>query len=161
MGGIRIRKARESDSLQFLSLLNALAVFEKLDPPDSQAERRILADIFTKRRLGLFVAEQEGKLVGYGLYFFSYSSFLAKPTLYLEDIFVLKSKRGRGIGSQLFRKCVREAVLTDCGRMEWAVLTWNKNAIAFYEKIGARRLKEWRYYRLDREKLNQLEVNGK
>jgi len=156
MGGIRIRKAREKDSSQFLSLLRALADFEKLNPPDRNAEKRILVDIFAKRRLGLFVAQDNDKLVGYALYFFSYSSFLAKPTLYLEDIFVLESHRGKGIGNQLFRRCAGEAVSTDCGRMEWAVLTWNQNAMAFYEKIGARRLKEWCYYRLDREKLNEL-----
>jgi GNAT superfamily N-acetyltransferase len=146
---VQIRKGRRSDSAGFLDLLEGLANFEHLKPPGEAGRRRLLADIFRKKRLHLFVAADGEKIVGYALYFYSYSSFLAKPTLYIEDIFVLEGRRGSGIGMGLFRRCAEEAVKERCGRMEWAVLKWNKGAISFYEKLGARRLDDWDVFRLD------------
>jgi GNAT superfamily N-acetyltransferase len=143
----------------------ALANYEHLEPPDSQARKRILNDVFVKKRINLLIAsvngngtgkEEKKKSVAYALYFYTYSSFLAKPTLYLEDIFVLEEFRGMGIGKALFLKCVEEAKKEDCGRMEWAVLTWNKSAIEFYEKLGAKRLDEWYYYRLTQDTIEKL-----
>lgn len=131
----------------------ALAEFEHLEPPSLDGQRRIISDIFEKKRLNLFVALDRGNLVGYALYFYTYSSFLARRTLYLEDLFVLEKHRKKGLGYALFIRCVEEAVKQDCGRMEWAVLGWNKHAIAFYEKLGARRLDEWQSYRLTRDEL--------
>lgn len=151
-----IRRARRGDSGAFLELVAALAHFEHLDPPDPRGQRRLLEDVFAKRRLGLFVATVDGKQVGYALYFYSYSSFLARPTLHLEDVFVLEEHRRRGIGALLFKRCVAEAVSKGCGRMEWAVLDWNKKAIEFYEKIGARRLEEWQTYRLTSDQLGRV-----
>lgn len=95
------------------------------------------------------MAVEGKKLVGYALYFYSYSSFLARPTLYIEDIFVLEKFRHSGIGLALLKKCAELAARRGCGRMEWSVLTWNKGAIDFYEKLGARRLEEWQTFRLD------------
>lgn len=156
---VSIRKAKKSDSRDFIKLVLALAKFESLKPPTSEGRRRLVRDIFEKRKLSLNLAFVEGNAVGYALYFFTYSSFLARPTLYLEDIFVLEEYRGKRMGLKLFRSCVREAKKNGCGRMEWNVLTWNSNAIRFYEKLGANRLKEWYYYRLDekgiRENLKQ------
>jgi GNAT superfamily N-acetyltransferase len=86
--------------------------------------------------------------VGYAIVFETYSSFLAKPTLYLEDIFILPAHRGKGIGLKLFRHCVAEAKRRRCGRMEWCVLDWNKNAVRFYDTYGARQMKQWLLYRL-------------
>ena len=137
-------------------MLLALAKFEHLKPPSADGQRRIIADIFDRKRLGLFVAAQQGKLVGYALYFYTYSSFLAKPTLYLEDLFVVEEHRKKGLGLALFSRCVEEAVKQDCGRMEWAVLGWNRKAIGFYEMMGARKLDEWRFYRLAAEDLRQF-----
>jgi len=143
-----IRRGRKGDSVEFLKLLGKLAEFERLEPPSEEGMKRITMDIFEDRKLGLFVAVVGKKLVGYALYFYSYSSFLAKPTLYLEDIFVLREHRRKGIGLALFRACAAEAIRQGCGRIEWAVLRWNKKAIRFYEKIGAARLDEWAHYRL-------------
>jgi GNAT superfamily N-acetyltransferase len=151
-----VRRGRRADSAGFLKLLSALAEFEHLEPPSADGQRRIIADIFEKKRLNLFVATERGELVGYALYFYTYSSFLARPTLYLEDLFVLEEHRKKGLGFALFLKCVDEAVKLDCGRMEWAVLGWNKKAIGFYEKFGARRLDEWHSYRLTRDELRQV-----
>ncbi len=156
-GNFSVRKATRSDSPGFLKLLVALANYEHLTPPTPAARRRIVNDIFSKKLASLFVAEdRKFGQVGYALYFFTYSSFLARPTLYLEDIFVAEELRKRGIGKALFLACVREAKKRGCGRMEWAVLTWNQSAINFYEKLGARRLDEWHYYRLTSDTLKVL-----
>lgn len=152
---VSIRRGRRSDSEAFLRLLTALAKFEKLEPPDESTRRRLVKDVFIRRRLGLFVAAVRADIVGYALYFYSYSSFLGRPTLYLEDIFVLDDYRGRGIGSSLFRRCLQEAASKGCGRMEWAVLTWNRNAIGFYERVDARRLDEWHVYRLTSDQFDR------
>jgi GNAT superfamily N-acetyltransferase len=151
-----IRRGRRTDSAGFLKLLLALAEFERLEPPSAGGQRRIIADIFEKKRLNLLVASERGKLVGYALYFYTYSSFLARPTLYLEDLFVLERHRKKGLGFALLLRCIDEAVKQKCGRMEWAVLGWNEKAIGFYEKLGARRLDEWHFYRLTRDELRQV-----
>jgi GNAT superfamily N-acetyltransferase len=156
MSRIVVRKGRPSDSEQFTGLLVALAKFEKLVPPTAQAKKRILGDVFKRRRINLLVAAQGEKLVGYALYFYAYSSFLAKPTLYLEDLFVLEESRSRGVGFALFRRCVDEAISEGCGRMEWSVLAWNEKALRFYEKLGARRLSDWCVYRLDEKALSRV-----
>ena len=156
MGGIKVRRGAKSDSKNFLGLLVALARFEKLDPPSREAEERILDDIFRRKRVKLFVGSDGERLVGYALYFYTYSSFLAKPTLYLEDLFVLAECRGKGVGFALFRRCVDEATRTGCGRMEWSVLAWNEKALKFYERMGARRLSEWHVYRLDEGALSRV-----
>jgi GNAT superfamily N-acetyltransferase len=151
-----IRRGRRADSASFLKLLLALAEFEHLEPPSADGQRRIIVDIFEKKRLNLFVASERGGLLGYALYFYTYSSFLARPTLYLEDLFVLEEHRKKGLGLALLLRCIDEAVRLDCGRMEWAVLGWNKKAIGFYERLGARRLDEWHFYRLTRAELRQV-----
>jgi len=91
----------------------------------------------------------DGRVVGYAIYFFTYSTFNARPTLYLEDIFVLPEQRGRGAGVALFRACAREATVLGCARMEWQVLNWNTPSIEFYQRLGARQLDDWLPFRLD------------
>jgi GNAT superfamily N-acetyltransferase len=151
---ITIRRAQEKDSKGFIDLVRALAKFEHLDPPSDAGKRRLINDTFKRKRLNLLLAFSGDTPVAYALYFFTYSSFLARPTLYLEDLFVLEEYRGMRIGSKLFGKLVGEARRLRCGRMEWAVLTWNHNAIKFYERIGAKRLDQWHYYRLDEAALD-------
>ncbi|MGD0476776.1 MAG: GNAT family N-acetyltransferase [Nitrososphaerales archaeon] len=156
MSPTTVRRGRRVDSVGFLKLLLALARFENLQPPSVDGQKRILAEIFEKKRLNLFVASERGKLVGYALCFYTYSSFLARPTLFLEDLFVLEEHRRKGLGFALFLRCVDEAIRQGCGRMEWAVLGWNKKAIDFYEKLSARRLDEWHFYRLTLDELKQI-----
>ena len=144
-----IRRATRRDGKEFLSLINALADFEKLRRPTTAAQARLLRDaVGTKRRFDAYLACVNGKPVGYAIVFETYSSFLARPTLYLEDLFVLPEFRKQHIGLQLFRWCVKEARRRQCGRMEWVVLDWNTNAIRFYDRLHARRLKEWLPYRI-------------
>jgi GNAT superfamily N-acetyltransferase len=156
MAAFSVRKARPSDAGQFIGLVLELAKFERLAPPSLAGRRRLVDDVFKTKRINLFVASEKGSLVGYALYFYSYSSFEARPTLYLEDLYVLEAYRKQGVGFALFRRCVEEAIAQGCGRMEWAVLTWNVKAQRFYEKLGARRLSDWAAYRLDRESLGKV-----
>lgn len=144
-----IRRGHFRDSVQFSALVVSLAKFEKLPRPSQSALNRLCDDVFVRKRLNSFVAEDGAELVGYALYYYTYSSFLAKPTLYLEDIFVLEGRRRHGVGSALFDRCVKEAAASGCGRMEWAVLNWNGKAMRFYLARGARRLDEWSAFRLE------------
>lgn len=154
---IQIRPATASDGEAWLSLVDALADYEKLARPDAEARQRLLLDAFGQQpRTEVYLAEAEGCAVGYAITLFTYSSFLALPTLYLEDLFVLESYRGQGAGYRLFTHCVEEAHRRGCGRMEWQVLDWNRPAIEFYEKLGARQMKEWLPYRLVREEMEAL-----
>ncbi len=154
--GVTVRRGRRADARGFLRLLTSLAVFEKLEPPTQPARRRILGDIFVSRRLRLLLAVHGGRPVGYALYYFTYSSFLAKPTLYLEDLFVDAKHRGLGVGGVLLARCAKEAVAAGCGRMEWSVLNWNTKAARFYEELGARRLSDWSVYRMDSAAISEL-----
>jgi len=144
-----IRKAKKSDSTEIIRLINELADFEKLTPPDKKAQRRIIREGFSKNpRFQILLAFKNKIAVGYAFYFFSYSTFLARPTLYLEDIFISENYRGYGIGKKLFLNLVQIAKQKKCGRIEWLVLDWNKNAIDFYNRLGAKEMKEWKFFRL-------------
>ena len=157
---ITIRKAIKSDGDILCDLINALADYEKLERPDFNARKRFANDAFGKNpKITAWLAEKDGETVAYAITLYTYSSFLALPTLYLEDIFVLPEDRAGGIGKSLFMHIVKLAFNDGCGRMEWQVLDWNQLAIDFYEKIGARHMKEWLTYRLDRESLEKLIKN--
>jgi GNAT superfamily N-acetyltransferase len=152
-----VRAATPADATAFLELVDGLAEYEKLPPPDDAAKQRLVRDAFSDPpRFHLLLAEVDQKVVGYAVWFPTYSTFLALPSLYLEDIFVLPSARGHGAGLALFRACAAEAVRLGCGRMEWNVLDWNKPSIDFYERLGARRLQAWLPYRLEGEALTNV-----
>lgn len=142
---MKIHAFRPGDARAFVELVRGLAAYEKLKPPTPAACRRLVADI--GKRIRVLLCEVEGKKVAYAIYLFTYSSFLARPTLYLEDLFVLPEHRRLGIGKAFFDVLLREAKREKCGRMEWMVLDWNTPAIRFYDKSGARPLKEWITYR--------------
>lgn len=155
--GITVRSAAPPDADALLRLVRSLAEYEKLPPPDPEAQKRLLRDTFsTPPKIQALLAEYEGTAAGYAFIFETYSSFLALPTLYLEDIFVLPEYRKRKIGSELFLAVVREAHRRGCGRMEWSVLDWNRLALSFYEKMGARHMREWQLYRLVRADMERL-----
>jgi GNAT superfamily N-acetyltransferase len=154
---ISIRKATSADSELLIRLVISLADFERLPPPDAAAQQRLVADAFgPSPRFDVFLAELDGEVAGYAFVFETYSTFLALPTLYLEDLFVLPEYRGRRVGYALMLHLAHEAVWRGCGRMEWAVLDWNRHAIDFYERLGAVHLNEWLVYRLDRDALERL-----
>jgi len=158
---IRIRPAAAADAEVFLRLVDALADYEKLDRPTAEARGRLVRDGFgPSPRFQAFLAELDGRAVGYAITFETYSSFLALPTLYLEDLFVLPDARRFGVGGAIFRLLAGEAVRRGCGRMEWSVLDWNQLAIGFYEKLGARRMGEWYTYRLTADQLKQIAADA-
>lgn len=134
----------------FVNLINDLADYEKLDRPSAEAVTRLRADAFGDNpRFEAFLADIDGKAVGYAITFQTYSSFLAKPTQYLEDLYVREDARNAGVGGALFDHVHNLAKSRGCGRMEWQVLDWNKLARDFYERRGARFLHDWCTYRID------------
>ena len=140
-----------------LALIDALAAYEKLEPPDAKARERLINDMGGERpRFEAYLAETDGAAIGYAFVFETYSSFLAQATLYLEDIFVLPSYRRQRVGYMLFKEMVAEAYRRGCGRMEWTVLDWNRLAIDFYQRNGARHMKEWHLYRLTRDEMKNI-----
>jgi GNAT superfamily N-acetyltransferase len=158
---ITIRAAQLEDAPAFLDLVDALADYEELARPSIEARERLVRDGFgDSPRFKAYLGEVDGRAVGYAITFHTYSSFLALPTLYLEDLFVLPDARRMGIGSAFFRHLAREALLEGCGRMEWVVLHWNQLAIDFYERLGAKRLSEWQSYRLVRDELERVAASS-
>lgn len=138
-------------------LIVALAEYEHLAPPDEEAFARMREHAFAARpKFEAFLAYSGNKTAGYAIVFETYSSFLAKPTLYLEDIFVLPEYRSQKIGYTLFMFLAAEAVRRKCGRMDWQVLDWNELALNFYHKLGASRLDGWLPYRLDENGLRNI-----
>ncbi len=151
---VLIRPARADDAETFLALVDALADYEKLDRPTPEARERLVRDAFgPSPRISVHLGELDGRPVGYSITLETYSSFLALPTLYLEDLFVLPEARRHGAGRAFFRFLAGEALRRGCGRMEWVVLDWNELAIDFYRKLGARHLSEWHTYRMTADQL--------
>jgi len=149
-----VRELQAADMPRLLELIDGLADYERLARPDAAARQRLTDDALSEPpRFRTLLAEVDGNVVGYAIYFFTYSTFRARPTLYLEDVFVLPELRGQGAGVALFRACARAAVANNCARMEWQVLAWNEPSIAFYERLGARHQSDWLPFRLDDDAL--------
>jgi GNAT superfamily N-acetyltransferase len=144
-----VRRAVADDAQAILTLVEALADYEKLTPPAPDARERLVADLFgPKPRIECWLAFLDGYPVGYAFTFETYSSFLALPTLYLEDLFVIPEYRGRRAGYALFTTVLEEAKRRGCGRMEWSVLDWNRLAIDFYQRLGGVHMQNWQLYRI-------------
>ncbi|PVV83309.1 GNAT family N-acetyltransferase [Dehalogenimonas alkenigignens] len=147
---IAIRQATAADEPVIVSLIEALAEYEALEPPTDAARARLAAELASPRpRFEAFIAECGGEPAGFALVFETYSSFLAKPKLYLEDIFVLPAFRRHGVGKALFEHLAATARRRGCAVMEWTALDWNSPAHKFYGKMGGRHLKAWQVFRLD------------
>jgi GNAT superfamily N-acetyltransferase len=135
---------------QFVELINALADYEKLERPNEQAVVRLKRDAFSVLpRFWAWLAMDGERAIGYAIAFETYSSFLAKPTMYLEDLFVREKSRGKGAGSMLFDTVRELARERECGRMEWTVLDWNEIALDFYAAKGAELKEEWLLCRIE------------
>jgi GNAT superfamily N-acetyltransferase len=150
-----IRPARTADLPQVVALVRELALFEKLPGPDNAAAARLTAD-FDAQRFDLLVAERGGQVVGYALSFMTYSTFLARPSLYLEDLFVDPGARRLGIATAFLKELAKRALERGCGRFEWSVLDWNTPAQDFYRSLGAEVLAEWRICRIQGDNLATL-----
>ena len=154
---LAIRMAEPADVPVIADLIRGLARFEKLEDEVTMTEELLAKNLFRPRPYAeTLIAEDGGTPVGFALFFHNFSTFLAKPGIYLEDLFVVPEQRGRGIGRALLQRLAQIAVERECGRLEWAVLDWNHDAIGFYERLGAKPNSEWTVYRLTGEALTSL-----
>ena len=154
---IGIEPATPRDVPLILSLIKALADYERLAEAVVATEDSIRASLFgSKPAAEAVIARAGAEPVGFAVWFHNYSTFLSRPGLYLEDLFVLPAWRGRGIGRALIQHLARIAVERGCGRMEWSVLDWNEPAIRFYRSLGAEPMEEWTVYRLTGDALTRL-----
>ena len=154
---LSIRFGEKTDVPVIAELIRGLARYEKLEHEVSMTEDRLAATLFGRRPYAeTLIAEDGDRALGFALFFHNYSTFLGRPGLYLEDLFVLPDTRGQGVGRALLGRLAQIAVERDCGRLEWAVLNWNVDAIGFYERLGARPNADWTVYRLTGDALQDL-----
>ena len=152
-----MRSAAPADVPTIFELIQALAEYEKLSHAVTGSPELLKEHLFGERPFAeAIVAEYGSKVVGFALFFHNYSTFLTRPGIYLEDLFVLPEYRRRGIGKKLITYVAKLAVERNCGRLEWSVLDWNSPAIAFYKGIGADILDEWRICRVTGDSLPTL-----
>ena len=151
---LSIRKAEKSDIPLVLDFINKLAEYERLSHEVVATEGDLERYLFGKEKVAEVFIGYEGELpVGFALFFHNFSTFLGKPGIYLEDLFVLEEHRGKGYGTKLLARLAALALERNCGRLEWAVLDWNESSIEFYKSLGARMMDEWIVNRLTGENL--------
>jgi len=156
-GLLSIRPATENDTQVILRFIEKLAEYEKLSHEMVATEPALRESLFGNRVYAeVLLAHWGAEPVGFALYFYNYSTFLAQPGIYLEDLFVDPGHRGKGIGKALLVKLARIATERGCGRVEWAVLDWNQPSISFYRSLGAVAKDEWTVYRLTGDALKRL-----
>ncbi len=142
---ISIRPGTPEDVNVILGFIRGLAKYEKLEHQVSATEEKLRDTLFGERAFAeTLIASMGAKPAGYSLFYHNYSTFLAKPGMYVEDVFVLPEYRRHGIGRALFKALAATALERDCGRLEWSVLDWNAPAIDFYQKLGAEVMPDWR-----------------
>ena len=156
MNALILRDAAPEDAELILAYVRELAEFERLTPECVATAEDFRHFLFEDKRAGAMMAEWNGAPAGFALYFYNFSTFLGRPGLYLEDLFVRPAFRRKGVARGLFRALARKAVAEECGRFEWSVLDWNENAIRFYRELGASPLDEWTAQRLSGEALRRL-----
>ena len=160
MSNTQFRFATENDVALILEFIKGLAEYEKMSD-DVVADEGLLREwIFEKKKAEVIFALEDGKEVGFALFFHNFSTFLGRAGIYLEDLFVKPEFRGRGHGKALIRELARITVERGCGRLEWCCLDWNKPSIDFYLSLGATPMEEWTVYRLTGDRLSDF-ANGK
>ena len=151
-----IRFATEKDTALILEFIKGLAEYEKMSDQVVANEELLREWIFEKKKAEVIFALENGKEVGFALFFHNFSTFLGRAGIYLEDLFVMPEYRGRGHGKGLIRELARITVERGCGRLEWCCLDWNKPSIDFYLSLGACPLDEWTTYRLTGDRLKSF-----
>lgn len=155
--GLRIDAATERDVPVILTLIKALAEYERMSADVTADESGLRASLFGPAPAAeVAIARAGDEPVGFAVWFYNYSTFLARRGLYLEDLFVVPEWRGRGVGRALLAHLAQTALARNCGRMEWSVLNWNEPSIGFYRGLGARPMDEWTVYRLTGDDLARL-----
>lgn len=151
-----VREAREEDTSTILEFINQLASYEKLLHEVVATEDLLRESLFIQKHARVLLAEYDERPVGFALYFFNFSTFVGRPGLYLEDLFVYPEMRGHGIGKALLSSLARIAIEKGCGRFEWSCLDWNEPSINFYKSLGAIPMQDWTIYRMTGEALINL-----
>lgn len=152
-----IRPARHGDGAVILELIRGLAIYERLEHEVVATKESLEFHLFGEHPVAeCLLAYEADKAVGFALFFHNFSTFLGKPGIYLEDLFIDEAYRGKGYGKELLASLAALAVERDCGRLEWAVLDWNKPSIEFYKSLGAKVMTEWLSNRLTGVKLREL-----
>lgn len=153
---LSIRPATPDDLGTILGLIRELAIYEKLLHEVEATPELLQKHLFDEPKVRVLLAEWNGEPAGYALFFYNFSTFLARPGIHLEDIFVQPQFRGRGIGKALLIQVAQIASQENCGRLEWNVLDWNEPSIAFYKSMGAVPLEDWTIMRVTGDALTQL-----
>jgi GNAT superfamily N-acetyltransferase len=161
MSDTRVREASEGDVPLILTFIRELADYEKLSHEVVATEEGLRESLFAGRRYAeVLIAEHDGAPAGFALYFHNFSTFLGKPGIYLEDLYVRPELRESGIGRQLLVKLAHLALERGCGRLEWSVLDWNEPSIGFYRQLGAVAMDDWTVYRVSDDALRKLGGGG-
>ncbi len=161
MSATRIRSASETDIAVILDLIRQLAEYEQLAHEMAATEERLRETLFgSKPAAEVLLADNDLECAGFAVFFATYSTFLAQPGIYLEDLYVRPHARGKGVGSALLQRLAEIAVERGCGRIEWGVLDWNEPSIQFYKRLGAAPLNDWTKYRLTGKALDRLAFKG-
>jgi GNAT superfamily N-acetyltransferase len=154
---LHIRTATPSDVPIILQFIRELAEYEKLSDQVTATESLLHENLFASQPVAFaLIAEIDDTPAGFALYFYNFSTFVGRPGIYLEDLFVRPSARGKGVGRALLTELARIAVERKCGRLEWAVLDWNTPAIGFYKKLGAAPMDDWTVFRVAGDALTNL-----
>ncbi len=156
MDQLTFRFAKEEDCALILSFIRGLAVYEKLEDQVIATEELLKEWIFEKQKAEVIFACENGKEVGYALFFHNFSTFLGRAGIYLEDLFIEPAYRGKGCGKATLKKLAEIAVSRGCGRLEWSCLDWNRSSIDFYLSLGAEPMEEWTVYRVTGDTLRKL-----
>jgi len=153
MKAFNIRPARPDEAGVVLDLIKQLAVYERCENDVVADEATIRQSLFVERSAEVVLAEEEGMVVGFALFFHNFSTFVGRKGMYLEDLFVIPEKRGLGYGKALLKYVAKLAVQRNCGRMEWICLDWNEPSLRIYRSIGAVPMSDWTVQRLDEQEL--------
>ncbi|GEK91662.1 GNAT family N-acetyltransferase [Alkalibacterium kapii] len=151
-----IRFAEPNDVTLILELIKELAVYEKMLDEVVATEDDIRENVFEKKRVEVIIGEYDSEAVAFALFFSNFSTFLGKPGLYLEDLYIKPEMRGKGLGKKLFTFLAKLTQERDFKRLEWMCLDWNESSIGFYKKMGAVPMNEWTTYRMQDEALEEL-----
>ena len=158
--GVKIERVNRANMKDFLVLIEGLARYEKAVPPDDKAKRRLEIDALSKNPpYHAFVVYLGGRPVGYIIHYYTYSTYDGRRIFFLEDLFVVDDARKKGVGKEMFNFCLEEAKREGCCELQWAVLSWNEDAIGFYERMGGRR-QDLHIYSIDEKDFGESQQNS-
>lgn len=152
----QIRFAQQEDTALIFGFIKELADYEHMLNEVTGTEEMLRDSLFVQKKAEVIIGELAGVPVGFALFFHNYSTFLCKPGIYLEDLYIKPTVRGRGLGKAMLSCLAKLAVERNCGRLEWWCLDWNQPSIKFYKQMGAEPMDEWTVYRVDKQRLNDL-----